>query len=680
MQNLQEELIKLLEKVDNYTVDGQLNKTIIVEAALKVDPTLIGLLIKSDAFKKHFFKEVEGVLVFDKIEFQRFVNNKSFLPDSYTAFKNKIGLTINDESLDNYITSRNDVVLAWPHKDCVLEGGQTKEDQKRNEIFWNETLAPDNVDRLLSPKAFTNFKRYEGVKSTKKEKSEGLGLETESDALEIKETELNGKENIEFSNENLIIKGNNLLALASLLKTHRGKIKLIYIDPPYNTGSDSFGYNDKFNHSTWLTFMKNRLVISKELLSKEGFICCHIDDNEGAYLNVLMDEVFGRDNFLTKFNIRVRYPDKTLKQDMNFHKEVEHVLIYQKSNLSRPNLNEKESNYDKYIFSVQEISSGEEIVLGGKKVIRFKPDQYKITKGKPNKEKRKEIWASGSILDGNSSGRFFRDYLTGRYEIDGYGVLYKVYGVGDEIDGFRYFTGPNKVGATKGKYFQGVPSKHVEGEATSQPINNYYDFAGSFGNCRHEGGVELRSGKKPEKFLQTIIEHFSDEGDTVLDYHLGSGSTFATSIKMRRNAIGVEQLDYSDNDSVVRIKNVLLGDQTGISKDVNWKGGGAFSYLEIMPFNQTYIDKIQAVKTKEELLSIWQEMKEKAMLSYLFDADLFDERLDAFKTASLEDMKKYLVEILDKNQLYVNYSEIEDNDYQVSPEDIALNHQFYKKK
>lgn len=183
MQNLQEELIKLLEKVDNYTVDGQLNKTIIVEAALKVDPTLISLLIKSDTFKKHFFKEVEGVLVFDKIEFQRFVNNKSFLPDSYTAFKNKIGLTINDESLDNYITSRNDVVLAWPHKDCVLEGGQTKEDQKRNEIFWNETLAPDNVDRLLSPKAFTGFKRYEAVKSTKKEKTDGLGLETESDLL-----------------------------------------------------------------------------------------------------------------------------------------------------------------------------------------------------------------------------------------------------------------------------------------------------------------------------------------------------------------------------------------------------------------------------------------------------------------------------------------------------------------
>src|SRR5690554_2173914 len=287
MQNLQNELINILQHEDALVVDGQLNKNKIVEMALQVDPQLIKHLIKHDTFKTHFFTDVEGVLVFDKIKFQRFVNNKSFLPDSYTAFKNKIGLTINDESLDNFITSRNDVVLAWPHKDCVLEGGQTKEDQKRNEIFWNETLAPDNVDRLLSPKAFTNFKRYEAIKSTQKEKSEGLGLETETEGLEVKETELSGKEEIDFSKENLIIKGNNLLALASLLKTHRGKVKLIYIDPPYNTGGDGFNYNDRFNHSAWLTFMKNRLTTCYGLLKEDGVILVQCDDHEQAYLKVL---------------------------------------------------------------------------------------------------------------------------------------------------------------------------------------------------------------------------------------------------------------------------------------------------------------------------------------------------------------------------------------------------------
>ena len=135
-----------------------------------------------------------------------FCNNKSFLPDSCTA-QNKIGLTINDNTTDNFIKAKNDVVLAWPHKDCILEGGQTKEDQKRNEIFWNETLAPEEVDRLLDVKVFTNFKKYD---------QEG----------EHNVTELQG-------NENLILKGNNLLVISSLLKTLRGKIKLIYIDPPY---------------------------------------------------------------------------------------------------------------------------------------------------------------------------------------------------------------------------------------------------------------------------------------------------------------------------------------------------------------------------------------------------------------------------------------------------------------
>ena len=273
MQNLQNELIDLLKREDNLVVDGHLNKNKIIELALKVEPQLISLLIKNESFKKHFFQEVATVLVFDKIKFQRFVNNKSFLPDSYTAFKNKIGLITNDNDLDNFISTSKDVVLAWPHKDCVLEGGQTKEDQKRSEVFWNETLAPDSVDRLLDAKALTNFKKFD---------KDG----------EHKVTELKG-------DENLIFKGNNLLTLASLLKTHRGKIKLIYIDPPYNTGNDGFNYNDNFNHSSWLTFMKNRLFIARNLLKDDGVIFVQCDDYEQAYLKVLMDEVFGRENFVS---------------------------------------------------------------------------------------------------------------------------------------------------------------------------------------------------------------------------------------------------------------------------------------------------------------------------------------------------------------------------------------------
>jgi len=233
MQNLYDNLKELLQKDERLVVDGKLLKNKIIELALAMDASLLKLLLTDAAIKKHFFTDVSGVLVFDKIKFQKFISNKQFLPNSYTAFKNKIGLTVNDE----YISESKDVVLAWPYKDCVLEGGQSKEDAKRNEVFWNETLAPDEIDQLLSPKVLTNFKKYD-------KKGEHKVSELSFD-------------------DNLVIKGNNLLVLHTLLKVYRGKIKLIYIDPPYNTGNDSFLYNDSFNHSAWLIFIKNRLEVAK---------------------------------------------------------------------------------------------------------------------------------------------------------------------------------------------------------------------------------------------------------------------------------------------------------------------------------------------------------------------------------------------------------------------------------
>lgn len=648
MQNLLEELKSTLEIDDRLVIDGKLNKNKIVEMALALDGELLALLLKNDTIKKHFFKEVSGTLIFDKIEFQRFVSNKQFLPDSYTAFKNKIGLTANGE----YLTESKEVVLAWPYKDCVLEGGQTKEDQKRKEIFWNATLAPDEIDRLLDPKVLTNFKKYD---KDGEHKAKSISI-----------------------NDNLIIKGNNLLALNSLKRTFTSKVKLIYIDPPYNTGNDSFGYNDSFNHSTWLTFMKNRLELAKDLLKNDGFFCCHIDDHEGQYLKILLDEIFGRENFLTIFNVRVRYPDKTLKQDMDFHKEVEHIHIYRKTRQARPILNTKDSVLDKYIYYFKELKPGKEVTLGGKKVIIYQPDEYKLVKGDSSGTGRKEIWASGSILDGNSSGRFFRDYLTGRYKEDGYGVAYKVFDVGDEINGFRYFTGPKKQGATKGKYFQGVPSKQEEGGSSTVPINNYYDLAGSFGNCRTEGGVELRSGKKPELLLKILLNHFSEENDLVLDFHLGSGTTNAVALKMNRRFIGIEQLDYGENDSVRRLINVINGDKTGISNDVEWQGGGSFIYAELKQSNATFVEQIEAAKDSATLWKIWEQMQETGFISYRIQPKTINAEKSSFEELSLEEQKQFLIELLDKNQLYVNYSEIDDETYQVSEEEKRLNRDFYR--
>lgn len=395
--------------------------------------------------------------------------------------------------------------------------------------------------------------------------------------------------------ENMLIHGDNLIALQALQQDFVGKIKCIYIDPPYNTGSAFEYYDDDVEHSIWLSLMRKRLLLLHSLLEDDGFLCCHIDDSESHYLKVVLDEIFGRSNYLTSLYIRVRYPDKTLKSDMDFHKEIEQVLVYRKSSEATPNFDYDEVGYDKFIYAIEELGTGKEITLGGKKVTVFEKNEYKIIKKTDGDEYGlKEIWATGTILDGNSSGRFFRDYLNGRYEEDGYGVLYKVYGIGDDRYDYRYFTGPKRQGATKGKYYQGVPIDKLEAEKIERkkPIGGFYDLAGSFGNCRHEGGVEFRSGKKPEALIEMIIRYFSNRNDWVLDSFLGSGSTTATAHKMNRRWIGIEMGDHAYTLCKVRMDNVINGDKTGISQKVNWRGGGGYHFYELAPSLLVKNDKL----------------------------------------------------------------------------------------
>ena len=397
------------------------------------------------------------------------------------------------------------------------------------------------------------------------------------------------------SSDNMLIHGDNLIALQALQQDFAGRIKCIYIDPPYNTGSAFEYYDDNLEHSIWLSLMKQRLILLRELLSDDGFLCCHIDDSESHYVKVLLDEIFGRSNYLTTLYIRVRYPDKTLKSDMDFHKEIEQVLVYRKSYGATPNFDHDDVGYEKFIYEVQEAGEGREIELGGKRVVVFDSNEYKIVKKDVGDEYGlKEIWATGTILDGNSSGRFFRDYLTGRYDADGYGVVYKVYGIGDDRYDYRYFTGPKRAGATKGKYYQGVPVDQLESETVQRkkPIGGFYDLAGNFGNCRHEGGVEFRSGKKPEALIEMIIRYFSNRGEWILDSFLGSGSTIATAHKMGRKWVGVELGDHAYTLCKVRMDNVINGDKTGISKDYHWQGGGGYHFYELAPSLLVENDKL----------------------------------------------------------------------------------------
>lgn len=169
---------------------------------------------------------------------------------------------------------------------------------------------------------------------------------------------------------------------------------------------------------------------------------------------------------------------------------------------------------------------------------------------------------------------------------DGYGTLYKVYNMGDDKFDYRYFTGPKKEGATKGKYYQGVPIDKIENKEKKQtkPINNFYDLASYFGNCRNEGKADFRGGKKPEILIKLILKYFSNEKDLVLDSFLGSGTTAAVAHKMNRRYIGIELGNHAYTHCVPRLKMVTDGtDQGGISKAQNWKGGSGFKFYELAP-------------------------------------------------------------------------------------------------
>lgn len=391
--------------------------------------------------------------------------------------------------------------------------------------------------------------------------------------------------------DNMIIHGDNLLALKALEAEYTGQIKCIYIDPPYNTGNAFENYEDGVEHSIWLSLMRDRLLILYSLLSEDGFFCCQIDDGEGAYLKVLLDEIFGRQNHLTTFYVQVRYGNKTLAEDNDYQKVIEQCFVYAKNAKLAKAVKEKEPyKVEKFEWEIKELEKGEMVELAGKKVEIFKPHQYEIKKVKPHLGGLKETWATGSLVrQSGSSGEFLDKNLAPRKDVDGLSCLYKVYGMGEDGLGYRYMSGPKKATATKGKFYSGIPLKTLEaikkGDAEKEkPIENFYDLAGSFGNCRHEGAVDFRGGKKPEKLLQLILNHFSREGDLVLDSFGGSGTTAAVAHKMRRQWITVELRDQAFTHIQPRLSRVVSGeDQAGISEDMNWKGGGGFRYYRLAP-------------------------------------------------------------------------------------------------
>ena len=631
------ETVLAVLKQDNrfFTEEGVLLRNAVYEAAMQMDTNLIHLLLTNDITKARFFKEVDGIAVFDKVGFGWVVNNREFLPDSYTRFKNKIGLA---DGNGDILSSKGNVELVFPYKDCVLEGGQTKEDQKRKEIFYNETLAPDEIDRLLYPKVFTNVSRY-------------------SQGTCEKQTSYNG--------ENLIIKGNNLLTISSLLKHYEGQVKCIYIDPPYyfreTKATDTFKYNSNFHMSSWLVFMKERLLMAKRLLKKGGTIWISIGEDGMHYLKVLSDDIFGAEHFVGTIPGRTR----SGKSDVpfNFSQDFDWILAY------------------------TNIADDEKVV--GRKVER----KYFETPDYPG-----EPWRLADLTSQQPASKRPNSYFTMIDPKTG-----KEYPASEKRtwavtkDTFEYYYNAGAIvfpddyeflNITK-PYARKFKSEDDNNGKLSSVISDFvmqdfikallYDCKNMDGNAQIDEmfGRNEFDYAKPENLIKSILDVATEEGDLVMDFFLGSGTTCAVAHKMNRRYIGVDQMDYTEKIAVERLKKVIDGDESGVSKDVNWQGGGSFVYCELVKANQSFVDEIQMATTLEEIKDIYSRIISTGSISCKVNPKDIDANSEDFYSLSIDDQKRFLMELLDKNLLYVNYCDIDDEEYGISAEDKAFTRSFY---
>lgn len=515
MEYIHDYLKKLLKKNNSYIGEyGDLLISKIVEDARLYNSELIKFLLNDKRCKDYFFEKIDDVTIFKSEDFRMCINDARFLGNSFTKYGNKIGL-ITDRTTEK-IMNEDYVVLNYPYKDCTLDGGMTKTEAKRTnrkETMINNILFKEDIHKLKSPKAFKNFKKYSFENGKIKEETP---------------TTIKG-------NENIIINGNNFAALCSLKAKFAGKVKLIYIDPPFNTGNDTFSYNDNFNHSTWLVFMKDRLQLAKELLSDDGSIYVNIDINEYHYLKVLMDEIFGRENFRNDivWNTASLNVAGFKGAANNWIYAISNILYYSKTN--------------KYFFNKQYIPRDEKF----------------IKKNYINKDEH---------------------------------GLYRITRRGNKL--------------------------YLEDDK-GEPVTNIWNDILSFNYVAiaNSESVNFNSGQKPERLLQRIIASSTNENDIVLDFFAGSGTTLAVAHKMNRRYIGVEQIQEHFDICVERLKKVIEGENSGISKNLNWQGGGEFITFDIASYNADWAEKIKKIKDDKELKKIFEDMEDKSLINHRLQID-----------------------------------------------------------
>jgi len=627
------QLIDLL-KTDPRFVDDEeeLILAAVQDRAWKIDHDLIRLLLSKKEVKAKFFDEIEGHWVFNVNTFLEYISQKDFLDNSYTRFRNRIGLTIDGK----YLRERGEVALVWPYKDAVLEGGQTKEEEKRKEVFFNEVLAQDEINRLLDPKVLTGFTRY-----TAKGKEKVTGFKRDENGV---------------IRENLILKGNNLLALHTLKTQFRGKVKLIYIDPPYNpdTKTNTFAYNNYFNHSSWLTFMKNRLEVAKELLTKDGVLIVAIDDNEQFYLGVMLEELFKE--YEVHCITIVHNPRGIQGTNFSYTHEFAFFVIPQGiKSIGDRKIKDEDIDWrnlrDNGGISLRTDAKNcfYPIIVENDKVVDF-------GEVLPNDKHPHQTEKHGQ-----------RYYV---YPIDKEGIERKWRYARQSVEDIKHLLRAKKtksgyeieIGKDFGMYRTvWIDPRYDSNEYGTKIVNslvenNIFDFPKSLWNVYD--------------CLYAVIAN--DKDAIVLDFFGGSGTTAHAVLELNKDGgnrkfIICEQMHYVETVTRERIRKVIEQNKTD-----------NFIYCELMKYNEAYMERIQAAKSSKELVKIWQEMAEGSFLNWYVNPEMPEEAVKDFEAiGDLEKQKKLLAELLDKNQLYVNLSEMDDAQFKVSEEDKALNKAFY---
>lgn len=630
--------------------EGLVLQNKVVELTLADDPGLLELLSNEPELRTAFFRNVGDITIFLKEAFLAFLSKHEWLPESHTSYSNKVGLELNGRP----ISSSKDVVLTWPFKDGYLVADMSDDSGSRNERFISEIVAPQQVSRLLEPKLLCNFTEYS---------SSG-----ENQAQDVFDDEGNLR--------NLLVKGNNLLGLHTLKRPLLGKVKTIYIDPPFNTNGDGFEYNDKFKVSTWLTFMKNRLDVAKSFLRDDGALFLHISDKRVGSIRLVLDEVFGEENFVNMITVRTKSPSGFQSVNKGVFEVAEYIYIYAKDK-SKWTYNPiyvatgYDENYNKFVINLEDdheswrfesvrdayqrhqstasISAkknardGSEDEKLAKFVIANKDRIFRLTPiGDAAGAETKDLAAVSKLHPGKVHV-LHRDGFAPRYVLDGSEMTFY----------------SNKV-------------RTIDGQETSsmQLTNIWSDIA--YEGIAREGGVTLKRGKKPERLLKRVIEMSSVEGDLVMDFFLGSGTTAAVAMKLKRRFVGFEQLDYVHEKAIPRLRGVIAGDQEGITKLVGWSGGESFVFCELMERNPSILKRIESA-SDDELEAILEELADSPYITHQADVRSIKATLGEFQELPLTEKRLFLAHLIDKNSFYVELANAKDDTLNVSKNDLRLN-------